>query len=76
MRRTYSKTGICSAPDALTPHLDIEIGGDDKELIFYASLSHKLSLGSHLDYLDRWGGSAVRTPSYYYKYMSHASCGA
>lgn len=54
VRRTYSKTGICTAADALTPHLDIEIGGNDKEISFYAGLSHKLSLASHLDYLDRY----------------------
>ena len=55
VRRMYSKTNICTAADAPTPHLDIELGGDDRTVSIYAGLSPKLSLTAHVDYLDRCG---------------------
>eukprot|EP00882_Tetradesmus_deserticola_P005715 GHRQ01006017.1.p1 GENE.GHRQ01006017.1~~GHRQ01006017.1.p1 ORF type:complete len:341 (+),score=119.85 GHRQ01006017.1:153-1175(+) len=50
----YCKSSVYTAPDCLTPHLELETGthGDGSSLLLYINMDPRLSLVCHPHYLD------------------------
>ncbi|KAF6255359.1 hypothetical protein COO60DRAFT_1535876 [Scenedesmus sp. NREL 46B-D3] len=52
----YSKSSVFTAPDCLTPHLELEMGtrGDGSSVLLYMNMDPRLSLVCHPHYLDHF----------------------